>query len=113
VVVTADEERVMDRMTRELLTPALAMTLPGDRLGTPRGPVADRPTGRRLRQTGAPADTCGLAGAGPRDEGPEGEVPNTLTVGARGRWSARDWSCTVGSMSQCDAVRHATSRVLQ
>jgi acetate kinase len=35
VVVTADEEGVMDRLARELLTPALSMTVAGDRLGTP------------------------------------------------------------------------------
>jgi acetate kinase len=37
VVVTADEERVMDRMTREVLAPALSMTVPGDGLDTAGG----------------------------------------------------------------------------
>jgi acetate kinase len=39
VVVTADEERVMDRLTRELLTPVLSMPSPGDPIGAggPRG----------------------------------------------------------------------------
>jgi hypothetical protein len=64
---------------------------------------------------GRPGGTLGSCAPSGRsgDEGPCGEVPKTLTVGARGRWSAGVWSGTVGPMSECDAGRHVTSGVSQ